>query len=123
MTEVQEQMREENGDSAEAIELRGRQVFQQGLARYRVGYVERAAELFGQAAGLLPDSDLPRLYEGRALADLGRFEEALAAAQRAAELSDTRAETWQLLAQLHAQLGNADAAASARARAAALPQQ
>lgn len=122
MTEVQEQMREENGDSAEAIELRGRQVFQQGLARYRVGYVERAAELFGQAAGLLPKADLPRLYESRALADLGRFEDALTAARGAAELDDSRVETWQLLAQLHERLGNAADAAAARERAAALQQ-
>jgi Flp pilus assembly protein TadD len=78
-----------------------------GTARRSCGDPQAAAEVFASLANTQPDSAVIQLEYGRTLAAQRQPERALAALQRAVQLSPGLAEAWAELAALYAARGNA----------------
>lgn len=85
--------------------------------------VDRAGELFAEAAAIDPNSGIPLAGVGRVALVRGRFDDARDALERAVELSPLYAPAWTDLGHAYRELGEIEKAAESEARAAHLEPQ
>ncbi len=96
------------------------QLLRDGYVQLRLGDVARAVELLRDVVALEPENEGGRFFLGRALADLGELEPAIASLEAAQQLNSFRPETYAALADLYEQVGRSADARRARAEAARL---
>ncbi len=102
---------------------RARGLLRTGLVQYRLGDNADAAGTLRQATELAPDAEPAWYYLGLSLANERDIAGAIEALERAVSLAPDRLGSHDALATLYEQVGRADDAAAARARAAQLRQQ